>query len=227
MGMPAGRIVRCTVAFSVVTSAANFFALALVGLGVFVGILAGSSSPLLTLVPALIAALIALLVCVTPQLVDGLERRTAPGERDGWRGRVARVLRGSLRATADGVDQAIAQLRSHSFAVMVGSLAYMACDIAALGCGFAAVGHVPLFSTLVLAYLIGQLGNLIPLPGGVGGTEGTLTGTFAIFGVNLTDAAAAVLVYRLLQLLVPVLLGAPAFVMLRRKLIRADQPTLV
>ena len=29
IGMPAGRIVRCTVAFSVVTSAANFFALAL------------------------------------------------------------------------------------------------------------------------------------------------------------------------------------------------------
>ena len=182
---------------------------------------------LLTLVPALIAALIALLVCVTPQLVDGLERRAAPGEREGWRGRLARVQRHSLRTTADGVDQAIAQLRSHSFAVMVGSLAYMACDIAALGCGFAAVGNVPLFSTLVLAYLIGQLGNLIPLPGGVGGTEGTLIGTLAIFGVNLTDAAAAVLVYRLFQLLVPAFLGAPAFVMLRRKLIGADQPALV
>jgi uncharacterized membrane protein YbhN (UPF0104 family) len=42
-GMPTGHIGRRTVAFFVVTSAANFAALILVGLGVFVGILAGRS----------------------------------------------------------------------------------------------------------------------------------------------------------------------------------------
>ena len=40
-GMPTGHIARRTVAFFVVTSAANFFVLILVGLGVFVDILAG------------------------------------------------------------------------------------------------------------------------------------------------------------------------------------------
>ena len=35
------------------------------------------------------------------------------------------------------------------------------------------------------------------------------------------------LLYRLFQLTVPALLGAPAFVMLRRKLMRAQQPALV
>jgi uncharacterized protein (TIRG00374 family) len=226
-GMPGGHIARRTVAFFVVTSAANFFALVLVGVAVFVGILAGSGSALLTLVPALITAVGVLLVGVSPQLLRELERRTAGGDREGWRGRVARVLRGWLRAGADGVDQAILLLRSHSFGVTVGSLAYMAFDIAALGAGFAAVGPVPAFSTLVLGYLIGQLGNLIPLPGGVGGTEGALIGIFVLYGVNLTQATAAVLLYRLFALLVPAALGAPAFIVLRRKLARADQPALV
>ncbi len=40
-GMPTGQIARRTVAFFVVTSAANFFALVLVGIAVFAGILAG------------------------------------------------------------------------------------------------------------------------------------------------------------------------------------------
>jgi uncharacterized protein (TIRG00374 family) len=226
-GMPSGHIARRTVAFFVVTSAANFLALVLVGLGVFAGILAGSGSAVLTLVPALITALGVLVVCVSPRLLRALERRTAGGQRDGWRGRIARTLRGWLRAGADGVDQAIILLRSHSFGAIVGSFAYMAFDIAALGFGFAAVGQVPAFGTLVLGYLIGQLGNLIPLPGGVGGTEGALIGIFALYSVNLTQATAAVLIYRLFQLLVPALLGAPAFVMLRRRLIRADQPALM
>ena len=116
---------------------------------------------------------------------------------------------------------------THSFGVVVGSFAYMAFDIAALGFGFAAVGPAPTFGMLVLGYLIGQLGNLIPVPGGIGGTEGALIGIFALYGVNLTKATAAVLLYRLFQLLVPAFLGVPAFVLLRRRLARADQPALV
>ena len=111
--------------------------------------------------------------------------------------------------------------------MIVGSFAYMAFDIAALGFGFAAVGPVPAFGTLVLGYLIGQLGNLIPLPGGIGATEGALIAVFALYGVNVADATAAVLLYRLFQLIVPALLGAPAFVLLRRRLMRANQPALV
>ena len=84
-----------------------------------------------------------------------------------------------------------------------------------------------LFGVLVLGYLIGQLGNLIPIPGGVGGTEGALIGVFVLYGVNVTQATAAVLLYRLFALLVPAALGAPAFALLRHKLTRADQPALV
>ncbi len=226
-GMPTGHIARRTVAFFVVTSAANFLALVLVGIGVFVGLLAGRGSAVLTLVPALITALGALLVGLSPRLLRALGQSGKAAARDGWRGRARLAVRAWLEAGADGVDQAIALLRSHSFGVIVGSFAYMAFDIAALGFGFAAVGHVPAFGTLVLGYLIGQLGNLLPLPGGIGGTEGALVGIFALYGVNLSEATAAVLTYRLFQLLVPAILGVPAFVLLRRRLVRSDQPALV
>jgi uncharacterized protein (TIRG00374 family) len=226
-GMPTGQIARRTVAFFVVTSAANFFALILVGLGLFVGFLSGKRSVLLTLVPALITALGVVLVAVSPKLLRALGTRGGNAHHDNWAGRARLAVHIGLRAVADGVEQAIALLRSHSLGVIVGSFAYMAFDIVALGFAFAAVGHEPAFGTLVLGYLIGQLGNLVPLPGGIGGTEGALVGMFALYGVNLADATAAVLLYRLFQLAMPALLGVPAFVLLRRKLMRADKPALV
>jgi uncharacterized protein (TIRG00374 family) len=226
-GMSTGHIARRTIAFFVVTSAANFIALVVVGIGVFVGVLPGSGSWLLTLVPALITALGILLVVLSPRLLRALGERGADADPHRRGGRIRLALRTGLKAGADGVDQAIELLRAHSFGVTLGSFAYMAFDMAALGFGFAAVGHVPVFGTLVLGYLIGQLGNLIPVPGGIGGTEGALVGIFALYGVNVAEATAAVLLYRLFQLLVPAALGAPAFLLLRRKLMRSDQPALV
>jgi uncharacterized protein (TIRG00374 family) len=226
-GMPTDHIARCTVAFFVVTSAANFFALVLVGFGVFIGVLAGRGSPFLTLVPALITATGILVVALSPRLLRGVGGRGAGVSGGRWRARARGVLHAALTAGADGVDQAIALLRSHSLGVIAGSFAYMAFDILGLGFGFAAVGPVPAFGTLVLGYLIGQLGNLIPVPGGIGATEGALVAVFALYGVNVADATAAVLLYRLFQLIVPALVGAPAFVVLRRRLMRANQPALV
>jgi uncharacterized protein (TIRG00374 family) len=226
-GMPTGRIARRTVAFFIVTSAANFFALIVVGLAVFAGLLAGRGSAVLTLVPAVITAFGVLIVTFSPRLLRALGTRGAGPDREGWRGRVRLAIRASLTAGADGVEQAIALLRAHSVGVVVGSFAYMAFDIAALGFAFAAVGHAPALGTLVLGYLIGQLGNLVPLPGGIGGTEGALIAVFALYGVNLTEATAAVLLYRLFQLTLPAVLGTPAFVLLRRRLTRAEDPALV
>jgi uncharacterized protein (TIRG00374 family) len=223
-GMPTAHVARRTVAFFVVTSAANFFVLIAVGLAVFVGILAGKRDPLLSLVPAVITAFGALVVGLSPRLLRALGSRGKRIRHEGMEGRVGRAARGALEAVADGVDQAKTLLRRHSLGVVAGSLGYVGFDIAALGCAFAATGTVPAFSVLVLGYLIGQLGNLIPLPGGIGGTEGALIGVFVLYGVNASEASAAVLAYRLFQLGVPALLGVPAFVALRRSLMHADNP---
>ncbi|HEV3389798.1 MAG TPA: YbhN family protein [Solirubrobacteraceae bacterium] len=226
-GMPTGHIARRTVAFFVITSAANFFALIVVGIGVFVGILSGSRSWVLTFVPALITAFGVLIAGLSPKLLRALGQRGAHADSSTVSGKARLKGRSALAAMADGIDQAIALLRTHSLGALSGSFFYMAFDIAALGFAFAAVGHVPSFGTLVLGYLIGQLGNLIPLPGGIGGTEGALVGVFALYGVNVSDAVAAVFLYRLFQLAIPAVLGAPAFVMLRRRLMREDKPASV
>jgi uncharacterized protein (TIRG00374 family) len=226
-GMPTAHIARRTVAFFVITSAANFFALIVVGIGVFLGIVAGKGGFVLTLVPALITALGVLIAVLSPKLLRALGQRGTDAARETLSGRVRVMLRALLVAGADGVDQAIVLVRSHSVGALVGSFSYMAFDIAALGFGFAAVGQVPAFGALVLGYLIGQLGNLVPLPGGIGGTEGALVGAFALYGVNVSDATAAVLIYRLFQLTIPAVLGAPAFVMLRRRLMREEKPASV
>ena len=80
---------------------------------------------------------------------------------DAWRRNTAAADPGGRAdecALLDTLVDAIRRGESRSL-VTVGSFSYMAFDIAALGLAFAAVGTVPAFSTLVLAYLIGQLGK--------------------------------------------------------------------
>jgi uncharacterized membrane protein YbhN (UPF0104 family) len=69
-----------------------------------------------------------------------------------------------------------------------------------------------------MAYLIGELGGLIPVPGGIGGVEAGLVGTLALYNVSLASAAGAVLAYRAIALSVPAVIGGIAFVALRRTL---------
>ena len=226
-GMATEHIARRTVAFFMLTSAPNFIGVVVVGLAMFAGILPGDVSPALTLGPALLAAAAILIVWLSPELLRKFGTPLTQGAADDWSGRGRKGIRKGLVAAADGVELAKSLLRSRSFGVIAGSFSYMAFDIAALGFAFAAIGPVPSFGVLVLGYLLGQLGNLIPVPGGIGGTEGALVGVFALFHVDVSLATAAVLIYRLFQLIIPALLGAPAFVMLRRKLMRAHQPALV
>ena len=77
-----------------------------------------------------------------------------------------------------------------------------------------------------MGYLIGQLGGLLPIPGGLGGVEGGLVGTLVVYGVPLRDAVAAVLAYRVIQFWIPLLLSLPAFVSLQRGLNRPERPDL-
>jgi uncharacterized protein (TIRG00374 family) len=222
-GMPTLHIAQRTVAFFVLTSAANFMAVTLAGLGMFTGLLPGGGPVTFTLVPALISALVMLGAWFSPKLLRAFGEPLAGPKRATWAAGIRHAMRDGLAAAGDGVDLAKTLLRQRSFGVVVGSLAYMGFDIAALGFGFAAIGPVPPLGVLLLGYLIGQLGNLIPLPGGIGGTEGALVGMFVIFNVNVTVATAAVLTYRLFQVSIPALLGAPAFVMMRRRLARTHE----
>ena len=74
-----------------------------------------------------------------------------------------------------------------------------------------------------MAYLIGQLGGNVPIPGGILGLDGGLIGAFVLFGQPLATTTGAVLLYHAITLWVPGLLGTIAFVRLRRTLQRESQ----
>jgi uncharacterized protein (TIRG00374 family) len=135
-------------------------------------------------------------------------RRTA-------RPRIERVL----RTIGAGVGEAVELLRSRDALLIAGALGYMLFDVATLGVCFVAFGDaVPPVGILLLAYIIGLIGGLIPIPGGIGGVDAGLIGTLVVYGVDPADAAVAVIAYRGIVLAVPALLGLPSLAMLRRRL---------
>ena len=101
---------------------------------------------------------------------------------------------------------------------MLGALAYLGCDIAALGAAFAASGRPLGIAPLTLGYLLGYLANLIPIPGGFGVLEGGLAGALIAYGASATQAAAAVIVYHAIAFWIPSLGGLAAYALLRRRL---------
>jgi uncharacterized membrane protein YbhN (UPF0104 family) len=211
-GMPAEQVATRSVAFFLIKCAANFAAVAVVGVVMWLGLGAPSLSPALTILPAVLAVVVMAAVASLPVLLA-----RASGD-----GRVARAA----RTLGRGVSEALRLLRTGNPAIVFGSLGYWAFDNLVLWACFRGFGvHVAL-TVVLMGYLIGQLGGLLPIPGGLGGVEGGLVGTLVVYGVSLRDAVAAVLAYRVIQFWIPLLLSLPAFVSLQRGLNRPERPDL-
>ena len=217
-GMPAHEIARRTVAFFLLTSIANVLGVIVLGIGLAVGVLPGEGNLLLTLLPAAIAALAIVGSLLAGRTAPALHARLLQSQERGSSPRAILALK-SLVAIADGVNEAVAMLRESNAWLIGGMLAYLIFDIAVLWATFRAFGAAPALAVLALAYLIGELGGLIPVPGGIGGVDAGLLGTFVLYHVPITSAASAVLAYRAIALWVPAILGSAAFVSLRRILL--------
>jgi uncharacterized protein (TIRG00374 family) len=211
IGMPADRIGRRTVAFFLITSSVNFAAVIFAGLGLGLGLLSGEVALLAAIVPALLAAAALTAIGLSPRVLESGDPEAA--------GRIRSLLAKGRGYVADGVRDAIRLLGSGRPLIVLGAIGYMAFDVLALAAVFAAFGgSAPPIGVFVLAYAVGQLGGLVPLPGGVGGTDGGLILAFGLLGTPVAVAAAAVIGYRLFQLGVPAILGIAAFGSLRRNL---------
>jgi uncharacterized membrane protein YbhN (UPF0104 family) len=219
-GMSAEHIGRRTVAFFFLTSLANVAGVivfaALYAIGVFhpdpnTAVTYGFGAAALA-ATAIVLSLPALLTRNGP---DGL-----PPVKPGRLSAARRFVRNSL---SQGVRDAVRLLRQRSVPVLLGAFGITAFDVAVLAVSFKAFGHSPPFGVLVLGYMIGMLGGNLPIPGGIGGIDGGLIGTFALYHQPLATTAAAVLVYHAISLWVPALLGSVAFVQLRGTLQREPQ----
>jgi uncharacterized membrane protein YbhN (UPF0104 family) len=140
--------------------------------------------------------------------------------------RARRLFLGARRALVDGIAEAVQILRVRDRQVLGGALGYWVFDNAVLWATFHAVGASPPITIVLMGYLIGQLGGLLPLPGGLGGIDGGLIGTLIVYGAPVAATVAAVFAYRLILFWLPLIVGAIAFVSLRRGLNDPDRPEL-
>ena len=81
---------------------------------------------------------------------------------------------------------------------LLGAVVWWGCDILVLWASLHAYGAEPAIAVVTMAYFVGQLGNTLPLPGGVGGVEGAMVAGLVAFGEPAGLAIAGVLTYRAL-----------------------------
>ncbi len=220
-GMSTEHIARRTVAFFILTSMANVGGVVVFALLYLVGVLHNDRNPWLTYSFGAAALAATAIVLALPALLAGKAAGPPPRVSSSRAAAAIRFIRHSL---GQGVRDGLLLLRQRSFGVLAGSLGTMAFDLAVLGACFRALGYSPALGVLVLGYLIGQLGGNLPLPGGIGGLDGGLIGTFVLYHQPLAVTTAAVLIYHAISLWIPALLGSGAFLQLRNTLRREDKP---
>jgi uncharacterized membrane protein YbhN (UPF0104 family) len=202
-GISTRAILERSSALFFLTSAVSLAAMIAAGLALVTGLSAGPGDFLRAALPILAGCLAAGVVLAAPRRRDG---RTARPGGPAW-----------ISDLIAGIGEAERALRRPSWRLL-GAVGYLAFDIAALWATFAALGARPPLASLTLAYVIGYLANLIPVPGGVGVLDGGLVGTLVIYGFSPIDAAAAVLVYHAIAFWVPGLGGLLGLARLRREL---------
>lgn len=214
-GMDGRTIGARMVANLVIQYAVYLIALIVCGLGLWAGLFAGGGSFALTIVPAIFAAVLGLLVLSIGLVPDDFEKRLHRlGGQSGLVGRIATRLAPVPTTVASGVRTAIALAWERPWGLLA-AIGYWGFDIAVLGVSLRAFGAVVSPSVIVMSYFLGTLGSLLPLPGGIGGVEGGMIGALAAFGVHADEAIVGVLAYRAISFWLPTLPGIGGYLALR------------
>ena len=215
------RTVACRmIAFMALIYAIYLGAMLIDGVGLRTGLFPGGGPFAITIVPAIAAGVLFLVAGATALVPGDLERRL--GRLSSGPGRSARFLSKVAAVpalTASGLRTAIALVRERNPGLL-GAPAWWGFDIAVLWAMFHAFGAAPPVSVIVMAYFVGTLGNVLPLPGGLGGVEGGMIGALAAFNVSLHLAVVSVLAYRAISFWLPTLPGTVAYFQLRRTVAR-------
>jgi uncharacterized protein (TIRG00374 family) len=224
-GLSPRAIARRMIAFELLLYAVFAGVLLVVGVGLRTGVLPGQAPWTLTVVPAALAGAV---IAATLSLLAwprGLEDRiTRWHASSGWSKRLVARLSMAPAAVRDATAIALQLVRTEPG--VLGGLAYWALDIAALWASLHAFGSPPPVPAVVMAYFIGQLANVIPLPGGIGGVEGGMIGALIAFGCPGSLAILGVLAYRVISFWLPTIPGAVAYLRLRGTVARwrREQP---
>jgi putative heme transporter len=213
------RLVACRmIAFLTLLYAVYMFTLVIDGIGLRIGLFEGSAPFALTVIPAIFGASVTVIFLAIAFVPEDFERRLSGWASGGRRWRLQRWARRFATVPASmatGVRTALRLVRQRDPGTL-GAVAWWYFDIAVLWACFHAFGDAPPFPVIVMAYFIGQLGNVLPLPGGIGGVDGGLIGAFIAFDVNTGLAVVAVLAYRAFSFWLPTIPGTIAYLQLRK-----------
>jgi uncharacterized membrane protein YbhN (UPF0104 family) len=189
-----------SVAHAPIFNAPYIAAAFVLGIGVLVDAGPGDAPLAVALAPAgvVVASVVVFAAVTAAAELRWLDRPS------GWR----HTLRELLRLVPAGVRETPVLVRDPR--AVLGAVGYWVGDCAVLWAAFNAIGTVPPLGVIVLGYMLGQLGNALPLPGGVGGVEPVMLGVLTASGVGAGAGAAAIVCYRAIALGVQAGLGALA-----------------
>lgn len=216
-GMTTTQAARRLTAFMILLYSIYLGTLLVGGLLVVLGLFHGVPRllGLIAFIVGLGSAIIAGLLVLVP---GDLERRaTAAAQGSGPFSKAAAKLATIPQVAGHGTRLAI-QIARENPSVMLWSFIWWAFDIATLWACFQAFGEPPPIGTLVLCYFLGMLGNLLPVPGGVGGSEGGMVGALVASGTGAELALVAVVSYQVISTYLPALPGLGAYLGLRRRM---------
>jgi uncharacterized protein (TIRG00374 family) len=214
-GMRKRTVADKTIAFLVLTYFPYALAVVICGFGLHWGLFAGANPFSLTFLPAVVALILMAATLAIAVIPTDLQARLRGLKREGRLGRLTHKLAAAPASSSAGVRDAIKHLRSRDPALL-GAVLFWAFQIAVLWAAFHAFGNSPPMAVLIQGFFVGMLGNLLPMPGGVGGVEGGMVGAFHAFGVSFDLALVAVLVFRAFTFWLPLLPGVVAYFRLRR-----------
>jgi uncharacterized membrane protein YbhN (UPF0104 family) len=199
-GVPKRRLILRSSVLLLLVNAVSVAATGVAGLLLLSGAAAGPHDLLRAGLPVLVSGAMAAVVLSIPFAVG-----RSGGRAPAW-----------IVPLADAVGEAGRLLR-HPDRRLLGAAGYPLLDMAALWAVCAAAGHPPSFAALIVAYNLGYLASLVPVPAGVGVLDGGLAAALVLYGASPSAALAAVLVYHALAVWTPALCGLAASVQLRRE----------
>ncbi len=216
-GMARREVAERMIAFLVLLYGVYMLAMIVCGFGLRWHVFSGRAPFAMTVVPAILAAIAIVVVLPLSLVPDDVARRlTGVAPRSPRLTRWLRRLATAPASLGGGVRFALRKAL-HPDLAMVGVVTWWAFNIAILWACFHAFGEPPPLAVLVQAFFVGMLGNLLPLPGGIGGVDGGMIGALVAFGVAGNLAVLAVLSYRLFAFWLPTLPGVIAYFQLRRR----------
>jgi uncharacterized membrane protein YbhN (UPF0104 family) len=204
VGWGAERFAERAAVMIIAPSAPNFLTIIVVGLGMGLGLFAGPDEPWLTFLPAAIATL----VVVGAIWAAGRGHRLASRTKRRW-------LREGLHVLATGVTGTVEVLRRRSWRVL-GTWVDLFASIGALWAALYAVGDRLPLAVVAMGFLIGQLAQAIPVPGGIGAIDAGVTGALVLYGADASKATGGELISHAIALLVPIAVGSVPFALLPR-----------